>query len=924
MLPLLILPLLLLTIGFCRVYEEPDGLTPIEKMESSQKWAYSQTLLNQQWISEHPNQPFIHGGIYESSYSLFNKLQMLIITSNLPYDTFYVNEDLAPKLKLTAQKDGEIIDFYYKFHRNSITEPMSDYSWKEYFYSLPNYVKSYSFINGSNSTRTNHFVMFMSYPTSIRTMSNPLFGYTIKTIQLVGPYVDSNEWEITNNVFSDLDLDSCTDFIYNGCTIDVEETLNEWDNILDSTGWSFGIDLSLLVTFSFTGYFCTPYTDYILLETTTSITSKWEYCDYFIEDEKWAQEPCCNTSLSESCNTFKERKSAFIGKDSACWWDFNELKEKKVIKKLQCEYILNDPDTYYDTFKKCPFNFTGIDGLETQEGHMCRILTIEESQVFLDVCSVFLNDNGEVDDFPTNDIQFITSLFYNKTSTIVTENTSENICYSYNGVGFIAEENNIDCKGYVCERTDDKRIYMNLSDALNYCPELATNCSIQPSGCAVGTGIDTESFDDITQVESFHEFISVYDANEELCEENYGCYLKGINTTTNDEYECLSQVAGCIDYENVLFQKCNEATIFSSFFHWGKRNLPLAEKNNGEEVTYNALIDNYEEFAKPYLSSSLMEEVKSNAEIFFYFFNNQTGPFVKECVLVGKYEYNLYSTETEPLTVMTNNRVRTEEYETIYLESSSDSGNEFTYYLLDTGYISGSKVFMGVVEKQFLITSANIVLVTKIWDDSYCVAYDNLDVRVDYNFVIGYVAGDGIQFVNFNNSDNIDLYVGLSEYPTLNFDQLDVFQYPDFILVDINQVRQANGSVDYTKLEVMYLDCLLSHSDENALAFDLEDSYIMCRIPSDVVNTLTEDYAIFPIYRLPKSEISKTYDDSIKGITIAIISYSSVGGLFIIIGIIVLLIFLLYKYKKMKGRTMLKLYDEDQLSSLGGPLILYS
>ncbi|KAL7721214.1 Uncharacterized protein QTN25_001646 [Entamoeba marina] len=963
------------------VYEEEDDLTPFEKVKNAQLWAYNISLSNEEWINENPDRPFIIGGIFESTYSLYNNLQMLVITSNLPYDTYYINEDHAPKLKITIENGTETQELYYKYHRNSADEPLSDYSWEEYFYPLPDYLKSYSFINGNNETRTNYFVMFISYPLGDRSLSKPLFGTTIKTIQLIGPYVDSNEWEITGNVFADLSFDECSTFVGDSCQIDYTEAFNQWDNILDVTGWTFGKDLSLLITFSFDGFFCTPFTDFLFFNYTSSISSKWEYCDYFIEDELWETDPCCNKALSSSCNTFRERKTVHIDENTACSWDFTEMEEKNITneekyviasrahgmqdltqiihdfhfttlptifwhdmqersqKKLQCEYILNDPDSYYEQFGKCPFEFNGIEGFEIQEGHNCRILTADESKPFLDICSVYLGDDGELQTFSDAEIQAFMSLIQTKTASISVEDSTQNICYSYDGVAFIAEDGNENCVGYVCDSQNDKRVFMNLEDALSYCPELATNCSIQSSGCAVDSDTDVDSYNTST-LESFHAYISVYDLEENQCDQVYGQYLDGINTETTDSYECLSQVTGCLDYDSVLFSSCDEAMIYGSFFHWNKRNLPLAEKyglakrNDSDEVSYNAPVNGYETVVSTYLDAQLIEEVKNNAQVFFAFLNDEVGPFVRECLLVGKYEYNLFENDTQTLTIQTKNRIRSSTYETVTMSAGNEEGTDFTYYLFDSGYLTGSHVFMGIVEKQFTVNHVNSVMVSGAWDTRYCEAYDNLDVRlplffyddiagVDYDFIVAYIVGDGIQFEDIDNSDNVDLYVGISEYSTLNFDESDVFEYPDFVKMNKN-TSKTGDYVNYTAFEFMYLDCLITSSDDNALAFDLDNSYVMCRIPADIVNTLTDEYIIYPIYRLPKSDIHKTYPDEAKTTQIALISSTSGAALVLIICSIVLAVYLFYKYRKIRGRNILRLYDDDDLSSLGGPLVQYS
>ena len=115
----------------------------------------------------------------------------------------------------------------------------------------------------------------------------------------------------------------------------------------------------------------------------------------------------------------------------------------------------------------------------------------------------------------------------------------------------------------------------------------------------------------------------------------------------------------------------------------------------------------------------------------------------------------------------------------------------------------------------------------------------------------------------------------------------------------------------------------MTHSDENMLVFDFENSYTLCKVPNDVLQTFTPYDTLFPIYRLPKHQIKKEYPpESNTSLIIAITVPTVVGVLLIALVVIIVAIFI-YKYRKMKGRQMLKEFDEMELPSLGGPLIQY-
>ncbi|KAL7715665.1 Uncharacterized protein QTN25_006761 [Entamoeba marina] len=938
--------LVIITLWFLSSFAIEDwtdlpNITPLEKIERAYEWSNRYNLLIEEYKADHPNEPFIRAGILKTTASFFPEMQMIVITTDTEYDVKYSDSETAPKLNLKTEKDGVESITTFTYHLNTVDDPLPNFKIGEYyFFPLPDYVKSYSFISGEDYNTTKSFVAFISYPTSSTQVSNQFFGHTIKSVQLIGPTVDSNEWNFTGNVIADYDLDFCGDYIRAGYQTDYESALNAWSSIQEITGWGVGQGLSLLMTFSFDGFFCFGQIDYAFLSSITKISTDWEHCPYYAEDSEWGQDPCCNFSLSSECNTFKERASIYIAQNSICNWDWinyweknltiyeiitlnqrsvgmqyytqyfhdfhfdtlptiywRELAERDKLW-LECENILYDLEKYYDEFGECPFDFTGIEGFEPLEGNSCYSPTKYEFDLFLTICTFNYNETtGMMKQFKMSQLGNMDSFLENKTETIVVDQTDPNICYSLDGTKYIAEVDNLDCSGWVCDGIDDKRVFYQYTDAIAYCPELISSCAIPPSGCALGQELDTTLFPYVKTGLPFSKHVNVYNLTQEDCESVHGVWLDDLNITTDNAFDCLSQVVGCTYLTTPLFGNCPEKALFYNFYHWKERTLPTAEiyglskYDQDTEVSYLVATETSKTNIEANFMETAIELVKENVWIAFEYYNREVGNMISQCMVSGKYGNDLTIEGRQLLTAKTKNRVKNSTYGDVTLQASREDGTELTIYEYDRCYGCGSDVIAGITEGSLHLAEVNEIPLLTIWDDSYWQAFDNLAVRspvffndtiegVDHDFPIAYIMGDGVQFQTIEGDISVDLYLGIGELETVGFDERDVFQYVDFVRVKNNTFINYKGKQSNFSYELMYLDCLLSSSDENKLAFQFDSTFHFCKIPKDVMQSIDEFDMLFPV--LP-----------------------------------------FIRYRRKKGRRMLKLFEENDLSSLGGPLLQY-
>ncbi|ELP95283.1 hypothetical protein EIN_431190, partial [Entamoeba invadens IP1] len=494
------------------------------------------------------------------------------------------------------------------------------------------------------------------------------------------------------------------------------------------------------------------------------------------------------------------------------------------------------------------------------------------------------------------------------------------------------------CERFVCNVIGQRKVYKTEAEAKAACPQLVSKCAIQQQGCGLGDNVDLSSENGLKSVgDSYRRHVEVYDKNASWCALKKGINLNTINVFKDDEYECLSQVVGCADYLSPEFGDCDEASLLSNVFMFNERVLPTSQVYRLKRATAstNAIFNEYtlkpgyKQYTDSYATRIVLDSFKDKVSVFFKYFNREISAFVSDCIMEGAADHTSLISGTFPLTIKTLSRDKSIDYEFITLAQNTHVADDLVVFEFDRCYACGSSVVVGITEKAIKLNGAQSPL-GNWWDDKTNVVKDNLGFEIpvffndsigglDENFVIGYMVGDGLEILSLENPDNVDVYIGISEFSTVDFTQTDKFSMNDLLIIRNTTV---NGKLSYWA-EPLYLTCVLTSTDENKLVFDFKNTYSLCKIPPEVLKTITPTDTLFPIYRLPKNQIVKNYPEEGKASKIVTIVVPSVVGLIVICVLFIGTIVFIVRYRKMKGREMLKEYSEFELSSLGGPLIQY-
>ncbi|ELP95282.1 hypothetical protein EIN_431080, partial [Entamoeba invadens IP1] len=433
-------------------YVEEPGLTSHEKVKKAFLWAIDQNTNIEAEKEENPDAPYIQGGSFQSSFSFYPNLEMVVVSSTKEYDIYYDDNANAPQLFLTLQDDftGEtsIKEYTYHVMDTAVGSRLMDYGWQTSFFPLPDFFNSTSFLHKPSQTKTSAFVAFMSYPIDNKILSKPTFGKTLKALQIKGGNMkESNLFNLTGNVFVDFKVKQCASFFQKGFPQDYETPMKDWETIINSTGWSVGKDISLLMSFTFQGYFCLPMLDYVFLSENKKVSNDWRYCDKFQEDPLMISDPCCNREVDGVCNTFRDRNSVYVGKDSVClfnyftytdlnltnrekiklevrsygmkdvtqyYHDFHfqiiptilwDLTETTNRKEMTCRNILNNQDVYYDEYKECPIDIH-FDNEIVSKGN-CFVPSEQLMPLLVIMCEQGIDDSGRIRRFNTAELDQI-------------------------------------------------------------------------------------------------------------------------------------------------------------------------------------------------------------------------------------------------------------------------------------------------------------------------------------------------------------------------------------------------------------------------------------------------------------------------------------------------------------------------------------
>ncbi|ELP95281.1 hypothetical protein EIN_430870 [Entamoeba invadens IP1] len=935
-------------------------------------------------VTEDITRPFVRGNSFTTSLSMFPNLEMLVVTSTLAYKTKYENNTNAPKLILTLKDSDGITttkELTYTTLSQETGQRLKEIDWKTSFFPLTNFTKTLSFLVEPKSDTTNAFVAFLSYPVSSTAMSKPTFGKTLTAFHITGgENKDSNTYSIVGNVFIDFELKLCTSFFDNGFNQNYEETMEEWSEVLSTTMWTEGIDVSMLITFSLQGYFCFPLIDYVFFSETSKVSTEWKYCDKYIEDsDKFKSDPCCNREAEGKCNTFRDRKSTYMGIEPVCMFDFlknkdvNLTNKRKIelnersyamgdftqylhdfhfwslptilwnhvnqnqVKRFVCRNIFNDPTEYINNSGGCPIDMHKVSGFEA-DSTGCYTPTDNQIDLFIDLCVSKINiDNGELDRFEVSELQEgVVPMFQAPTKKEYPYDSAHpNNCYSYDGRIFNSKEDNTNCEGYVCDINNDRWVFKTKEEAIAKCPQLTTSCAIQSQGCGIGDNVNLPN-NSIEIGDSFKRFVKVIDLTSEECANIKGIDLNLINSSIDDEYECLSQVVGCADYLSPEFKHCDEASMLTNVFEFHERVLPKAEMYRLKRATASTnatfeernLVSNYEDINKVFYMQYFLGELKQRAPVLFKYFNREISAFITDCIFIEDEKFSDYTGAQFPLTVQTLNRDKSEQYEKVQIEPADEKEDlKMTEY--DRCYACGSTVIFGSIDGNVQVNGYQFPLLN-YWSEATDVAKENLGFLMpvkyndsiggrDENFTIGYIVGDAVKFNKIVAENHTTIYIGISEFSTVDFTEASTYPINDFLRI---RNTTENGQIKLW-IEPLYLECVHTSSDENKLVFDFSNPYILCKVPESVYETLTPDDGILPIYRLPKNKIRKEYPEDSNTQQIIIIVVPVVVGVIAFVALILGTIVFIVRHRRRKGREMLKEYNELELSSLGGPLIQY-
>ena len=480
-------------------WEEPKEETDYNRLKAAVEFYHECEEENGYYKSQHPYEPFIKGAVLSPYISLYPKMKVLLITSDRYYPTEYDNDQ--PELLVTFKKVNdkvmgvESINKTYKYNINTKKTPMKTHLWNEYFYPLPNIEQSYSFINGDTTNQTQHFVVMLSYPIDENSLQEVIDGYEPSHVQIIShcnEYNTSNYYELTGNVLEDYDYESCMNVYQEGLSTDYKRAMENWHDIMESTGWSESSDISLLITFSIDHFFCIGSFNYIFFGDRTKITKNWKYCQHYYGDIKWSKDPCCNKSLSTKCSSYNERPSLLLSREMACNYDMKNERNKNLSDVLlielyneahsledltqrihdlhyfivptliysyhnnkddgydHCNYILQNPEEFYSKNNYCPMTLEKYSNYSQQidKGKHCYVPTEDESFIYSKICSLFYND-GMIDFNLTDEFGTYIEHLANMITVNVTDDLSDVpdypfYCVSYNGMIFGSD--NEECK----------------------------------------------------------------------------------------------------------------------------------------------------------------------------------------------------------------------------------------------------------------------------------------------------------------------------------------------------------------------------------------------------------------------------------------------------------------------------------------------
>ncbi|ELP92617.1 hypothetical protein EIN_369390 [Entamoeba invadens IP1] len=971
------------TKGAISPWTEDKTLSPRLRVKRAIDFAFQEQSNLEAIIKEDLTRPFVRGNTFTTALSLYPNLEMVVVTSTLPYKTKYADDKNAPTLVLTFKdKSGVNTTKEYKYTTLSAQpgKRLIEIDWTTAFFPLTSYTKTLSFLKEPDVDTTKAFVAFISYPVSNVALSNPTFGKKLFSIQMKGgENKDSYDYPVVGNIFIDHDFEVCRAFFNTGFSQDYKEAMKDWDKVLESTLWSEGRHVSLFMTLSIQGFFCFPMVDYIFFGETSKISTQWKYCNKYLEDtDNFNSDPCCNRLAPGKCNTYKERMSTNIGKDNVCMFDFLNYKDLNLTnrqkvelnirsfemeevtqyfhdthfsslpsilwnfedmnqkKRSRCRNIFNDQSVYIAKFSECPIDIHLIDGFPADSSG-CYTPTDNQAEMFINMCVPNIGENDRIARYNTTTLQVLASLSFGEDKVVesVFDPAHPNYCYAYDGRHFNSKDDNPNCEGYVCDVKVDRWVFKTKEEALSKCPQLATKCAIQNQGCGIGDNVKRPA--NVSDIgDSFKRFVSVLDITPEECTAIKGIDLTQMNSNTDDDYECLSQVVGCAEILSPEFVHCDEASMLTNVFMFNERTLPRAETFRLKRATADTpvkssvktLTPNYEDSIKVFYVKYIAAELTQRAPVFFEFFNREISTFITDCFFVGKDKFQSYIGVDFPLTVMTLNRDKSELFSKIEL-IPSPSQDDLKMTQFDRCYACGSTAIFGTIDGSVKIKGSQYPLLN-YWNDKIDEAKDNLGFRMtikyndsiggrDESFTIGYIVGDAVKFTEITTTNHSTIYMGISEISTVDFTEASTYPINDFLRI---RNMTENGQSKFW-IEPLYLECVQTSSDENKFVFDFVNSYVLCKVPESVYLTFTKDDGILPIYRLPKNKIKKDYPkESDQSKILAIVLPTVFGCLFVLV-VFSIIIFAVVRYRIIKGRRLLKEYNEEDLTSLGGPLLQF-
>ena len=581
----------------------------------------------------------------------------------------------------------------------------------------------------------------------------------------------------------------------------------------------------------------------------------------------------------------------------------------------------------------------------TKNTEHCYVPTPVVIGVYVLVCDYFYKD-GIVGNFSKYALMAIRGKFRQESVTLknmteVEQSLEENeyLCVSYRGEYYISD--NPECEGYVCDGVDKHRIDKNEEEAKRQCSELLTKCSIPEGGCVVDyVGNYPESLKPLT--DSYRTNLRIFDMDKDTCKLYSGTMLDQVNSSVQDKHQCLSQVYGCLSYNRPVFV-CGEKSIYYNMFEYNERVLKPAvafrfkssdELEDDTVLKYNYIDGNTIDAQTFALAKQFVDKMKELVMPFFKNFNDRVHRYMYDCFMtqVDGYVDNPIGKFTIGLS---NELLDTNEMYRITKLTSSNSNEEVKFYEFQRCYYCGSPVIVGLNGGSMDLNNIYQVSIDTFYDETKYTVKENLGYEfpifyndekhgIDKNNTIAYIVGDGFNFNQSKIEENTKVYLGIGVHKNVDFQHSDKYTFSDFALYTDNKGDVSESITDYT-IEVLNLKCLKSDTDDNKLAFNFDNSYIICEIPNDIFNSIKSNQFLVPVYRLPKSEIHGKDDSSSSDDKIAAIAGGVSGGIIfiLIIAIIITSIILFLRYRKEQGRRQLKMYNEHDLNALGGLLNVY-